>query len=47
MGRNNFISPWQIVIAIRQYRSLYGHTVLSSTAWISIAIPKIGVDIVS
>jgi hypothetical protein len=47
MGRNNFISPWQIVIAIRQYRSLYGHTVLSSTAWISIAITEIAVNVMS
>jgi salicylate hydroxylase len=47
VGRNNFIGPWQIVIAIRQHHYLYGHTVVSSAAWISIPITEIAVYVMS
>src|SRR6266480_156099 len=47
VGGNNFTACWQVVITIRQHRCLYRHTVVSSTAGISVAISKIGVDIMS
>ena len=47
VGRNNFTGLWQVVIAIRQYCGLYGHTVLPSTAGISVAITQVGIDVMS
>jgi hypothetical protein len=47
IGGNNFVSPRQIVTAIRQQCNLHGPTVLSATTQMSIPITKIAVDVMS
>jgi hypothetical protein len=47
VGRNSFISRWQIVISIRQHCSLHWLTVLSITTEMSRPITEIAVYIVS